>query len=217
MSNGFIQLHRRIIDWEWYDDVPTKVLFIHMLLKANHKEGNWRGVKIPKGSFISGRKILSQETGLSEQQIRTSIDKLKSTSELTIKTTNKYSMYSMVKWDSYQGNQPAKSHSSNQQSTTNNNDNNDNKTIKGFDALDGRISKEVFQQYINDRKNRKKPMTELAIQKAINKINGFAEKGYDCNEIINKTIISGWSDFFEPKDKPKQTGLSAKDLDNAYN
>lgn len=136
-KQGFVQLHRALLDWEWYSDHNTTRLFIHMLLRANHKDNKWQGILVSKGSFISGRKQLSLETGLSEQQIRTSILRLKSTSELTIKTTKKYSIYSMVKWDSYQGKQPTKQPTTNQQLTTNNNDNNDNKIYRaaGFDIF----------------------------------------------------------------------------------
>ena len=35
---GFIKLFRQILDWEWYDDLPTCRLFIHLLLKANYAE-----------------------------------------------------------------------------------------------------------------------------------------------------------------------------------
>lgn len=127
---GFIQLHRKILEWEWYDDHNTTRLFIHMLMRANHKDNKWRGILVGKGSFISGRKVLAHETGLSEQQIRTSLNRLKSTNEITIKTTNSYSMYAIVSWESFQGKQPTNQPTTNQRLTTNNNDNNDNNIIK---------------------------------------------------------------------------------------
>ena len=34
-----------MLDWEWYDDINTKVLFIHLLIKSNWKEKKWRGIK----------------------------------------------------------------------------------------------------------------------------------------------------------------------------
>jgi len=37
-----------MLDWEWYDDINTKVLFIHLLIKANWKEKKWRGIKIKR-------------------------------------------------------------------------------------------------------------------------------------------------------------------------
>lgn len=99
---GWVKLHRALLDWEWYDDVHMVRLFLHLLLKANHKENQWRGTTIPAGSFITGRKVLADETGLSERQIRTCLSRLKSTGEIAIKTTNKYSHVTLTNWASYQ-------------------------------------------------------------------------------------------------------------------
>ncbi len=35
---GYIALHRQMLNWEWYKNTNTKVLFIHLLLKANYKD-----------------------------------------------------------------------------------------------------------------------------------------------------------------------------------
>lgn len=126
--SGWIKLHRRLLDWEWIDDHNTFRLFIFMLMLANHADKKWRGEIIKSGSFITGRESLAKKTGLSVQQVRTSISKLKSTSEITIKKSNKFSIISITNWSEYQeinqqvnqqvtNNQPA----SNQQVTTNKN------------------------------------------------------------------------------------------------
>jgi hypothetical protein len=102
VHRGYIKLHRIFTDWEWYTE-PNMVLFlIHCLLRANHKDGTWKGQTVLKGQFISGRKTLSNETGLSEQKVRTCIDKLISSGELTIKPTNKNSLFTLIKWEKYQ-------------------------------------------------------------------------------------------------------------------
>ncbi len=72
-QQGWIQLYRKFMDWEWYTDTNTKSLFIHCLLKANHKEGKWRGHKIGRGQFLTSLNNLSQETGLSVRNVRTSL------------------------------------------------------------------------------------------------------------------------------------------------
>jgi predicted transcriptional regulator len=116
----YIKLHRQLLWWEWYDDINTKVLFIHLLLKANHKKGKWRGIDIYPWEHITWRISLSDETWLTQQQIRTSLNKLKSTNEITIKTTNKYSIIKLNKWDDYQqSNQQDNQQSTNNQPTSN--------------------------------------------------------------------------------------------------
>ncbi len=67
---GFIKLFRQILDWEWYDDLPTCRLFIHLLLKANYAERNWHGQTIERGSCIT-----SYATLASENRIESGTDK----------------------------------------------------------------------------------------------------------------------------------------------
>ena len=31
-NEGFIKLYRKMLEWGWYDDGPTKDVFIHLLL-----------------------------------------------------------------------------------------------------------------------------------------------------------------------------------------
>jgi len=101
-QQGWVKLHRNILQWEWYKDTHTAHLFIHLLISANHEPRKWQGITINRGQLISGRKALSQDTGIPEQSIRTSLNKLKSTNELTIKSTSKYSIYTIVNYDKYQ-------------------------------------------------------------------------------------------------------------------
>lgn len=106
MTKGFIKLHYGLLDWEWYNDLPTKTLFLHFLLKANYKENNWKGIKINRGELVSGRKVLALETGLSEQQVKTALNKLKSTGEITTRTTNRYTVIKLESYCLYQDKKP---------------------------------------------------------------------------------------------------------------
>ena len=100
--DGWIKIHRKILDWEWYTDTNTKSVFLHLLLKANYKPSKFRGHDIGVGQVVTGRKGLASDLGLSEMQVRTSLDKLKSTSDITIKTTNQFSVVTIVNYGSYQ-------------------------------------------------------------------------------------------------------------------
>lgn len=102
MSGDYIKLSRKILEWEWYKNVNTKVLFLHCLLKANWKDGKFEGTTVPRGSFISSITKLSEETKLTSRQVRTSIEHLKKTGELTVKTTNKYSIFTINNYCLYQ-------------------------------------------------------------------------------------------------------------------
>jgi len=121
--SGWIKIHRQILDLEWYSDNNAFRVFMHLILKANHKEKRYKGIELNCGSVITSRDILSLETGLSVQQIRTALDKLKSTNEITIETSSKGTIIQVVNYAKYQlstnestNEQPT----NNQQVTTNN-------------------------------------------------------------------------------------------------
>lgn len=100
--SGWIKLNRKIQDWEWYKDINVSRVFIHILITANYKSSRYMGYEIPVGSRVSGYPALAEQTGLTVQQVRTVISKLKSTSEITVKKTPKFSIISITNWDKYQ-------------------------------------------------------------------------------------------------------------------
>tara|TARA_R100001163_G_C5036896_1_gene175869 strand:- start:444 stop:1073 length:630 start_codon:yes stop_codon:yes gene_type:complete len=133
MQQGWIKIHRQFLDWEWYDDNNTKIVFLHLLLKANHKAKKYRGMELKAGSILTGRDLLSFQTGLSVMQIRTALTKLKSTNEITTKTSSQGSIIQIVNYTKYQivTNELTKEQpTSNQQVTTNKNVKNVKNDIK---------------------------------------------------------------------------------------
>ena len=48
----YIKLSRKILDWEWYGNINTCRVFIHMLLKAYWKDKKIEGTVIPRGSIL---------------------------------------------------------------------------------------------------------------------------------------------------------------------
>lgn len=105
---GHIKLDRKIQKWEWYQDSKMVHVFIHLLLNANHKDGSYRGIEIKRGQMITGRLKLATALNLSERTIRTCLLHLKKTKEIEIKTTKKYSIITICKYDTYQSSEPDK-------------------------------------------------------------------------------------------------------------
>ena len=102
MNVGWIKLHRQILNWEWYSDTNTFRLFLHLLLTANFKDQKYQGKLIKKGSLLTGRDKLSFETGLSVREVRTCLERLKSTNEIAIKSNSKGTEIQVVNYDKYQ-------------------------------------------------------------------------------------------------------------------
>jgi hypothetical protein len=129
---GWIKLHRQILEWEWYSDNNCFRVFLHLLLKANHKEKKFKGIELKVGSIVTSRDLLARETGLSLQQLRTALNKLISTNEITSVTSSQGTILQIVSYEKYQiatseitNEQPT----SNQQVTTNKNVKKENKFI----------------------------------------------------------------------------------------
>lgn len=105
-DKAFIKIYRKFLQWEWYTDTNTKTLFLHCLLKANWKSGRWRGIQYEAGQFITSLPSLSKETGLTVRQVRTALNKLKSTGELADRVTGqnepKGRVITVLNWDFYQ-------------------------------------------------------------------------------------------------------------------
>lgn len=79
-------------------------LFQHLFRETNSVDGRWQGIEVKRGQIVTSRESLSLETGISVRSVRTCLERLKSTGELTIKTTNKYSIITLCNYDSYQKN-----------------------------------------------------------------------------------------------------------------
>jgi hypothetical protein len=99
---GWIKLHRSLIDWEWYQDANTRCVFIHLLLCANHKDKHWRGKLIRRGQRLTSLPHLASELKLSVRNVRTAIKHLKSTNEVTCEATCTCTLLTVVKYDDYQ-------------------------------------------------------------------------------------------------------------------
>jgi hypothetical protein len=174
--SGWIKIHRKVLDWEWYDDANTFRLFMHLILKANHKDRSYRGVMVNTGSLLTGRELLSKETGLSIQQVRTCLERLKSTNEITIKSTKQGTIIQIVKYKDYQiatNEITTKQPTSNQRVTTNKNvenEKNEKNIYRAFNHLS--ISLIEFEKLKTD-------YTQEQIDKVLDSIENYkANKNY---------------------------------------
>lgn len=198
MNEGWIKLHRKINDWEWKDKPLTLALFVHLLLNANHKVGKWRGVSVDEGSLLTGRKKLSEASGLSERQVRTSLNHLISTNEVTIKSTKEYSIISITNWKNYQSSDQQTANerpSSDQRPTTNKNDNNKKnekkKEVNNFDRPSD-VRESLWNDFITLRKSKRAPITQTAMDKICSEA---AKVGWTLDQAIEQMVARNWQGF----------------------
>ena len=101
-DGNFVKIDRKILSWGWYTDVSTKCLFLHCILRANWKPGEWKGIRYERGQFITSLSNLSHETGLSVKQVRTALKHLKETNEVASYSTSKFTVITVTNYDKYQ-------------------------------------------------------------------------------------------------------------------
>lgn len=99
---GWIKIHRSFLTWEWFDKPEMVQVFVYLLLKANHDAKEWHGMTIERGQIVTSVAKIAQETRLSTQTVRTCINRLKSTNEITSEATSKYTLITISKYDTYQ-------------------------------------------------------------------------------------------------------------------
>lgn len=173
--DGFILIHRKLLEWEWYSSVNDTRLFIHCLLKANWKDGRFKGMVIPRGSFVTSINSLVEETGLSRQQVRTSLEHLKSTHEITHETNHQFTIITINKYNDYQiDNTQDNKRITNEQHTNNTNRIKEIKEIKK----------------INNKESIKKVFTKPTLQE----ITDY------CLERNNNVDAERFYNFYESKD-----------------
>jgi len=185
-QQGWVKLHRQILEWEWFEDPNTFRLFMYLLLKANHKDRKFKGQMVYQGQLLTGRDLLAKDTGLSVQKVRTALNNLKSTNEITIESSSKGTIIQIVNYKKYQE-QPTKQPTSNQQVTT-------NKNVKNVKE----DRRHLFSKWLEYRRSIKHPIdNDLTLEKLEKRFNS---ESLHCLEFtINNSIENNWRGLFWDK------------------
>lgn len=122
-DKGYISLYRKFKNWRFYKNDNIKSVFIHCLLSAYWKDEvitEYRGkkldppIKIPRGSFVTSRRVMAKELDKTEGQIREAWSKLSSdnlqptdttkssTHEIDLTTTQLYTIIKVRNYNEFQ-------------------------------------------------------------------------------------------------------------------
>lgn len=142
--NGFISLHRRIIEWEWYTEPDTFRVFIHLLMMANYAPAKVRGVNVARGQHITSTVKLVEMLNMSFSKVRKALKRLREGGEIILENpSNRFSLVTIVKYDAYQispeelvKQNASKTDAEDIQTSPNNKDNNNNKENNEINIVD---------------------------------------------------------------------------------
>ena len=137
---GYIKLHRQLIESQIFANQTALKIWIWCLLKANYKErfislkigkGDIT-VKILPGQFIFGRLKAEEELNIDGSTIYRWIQKLESKAfgMITIEANNQYSIVSICNWGTYQSEKEEREQLMSNQRTRHEPDMNTDKTAK---------------------------------------------------------------------------------------
>lgn len=240
--NGYVKIYRKLLSWGWYSNSPVKDTFIHFLLTANFKDMPWQNIVIERGQLVTSYPKLAESLGFTVQQIRTAILKLKSTGEITVKTTNKFQLVTVVNFEDYQSYEDETNRqintqinrqitdnqqTNNRQITDNQQQRKNDKNIRikedkkyiYSDSL-SKIQNEELKQTLNDfidmRKTIKKPLTGKALNLIISKLDTMANDDSEKILILEQSIMSNWQGIFPLKDKPITVKHEHNDADDVF-
>lgn len=199
MNRGYVRLWRKSLDAGWIRNHKLWAFWSYCLLKASYREYDaivgLQIVRLLPGQFIFGRKRASEETGLTEREVRTIVEFLKKAGNLTIKTTNRFSIITIINWPTYQGDDWEKDQPDDQPATSKRPHTNikevKNKTFLS-DSVEVRLSELLFEKILSVNPTHKK----LNTQKWAREIDRMIRIDHRSPEDIRRVIEWCQSDPF---------------------
>mgnify|MGYP000904529911 CR=1 FL=1 len=218
IENGWIKLNKKILKWGWYSDVNVKITFLHLLLVANYEEGEYLGQKIKRGQAVIGLKATSKKIGISIQNLRTALEKLEKSGEITRKSTNKFTLVTIENYSKYQdreavSNNNANKRLTNDQQTTNKRPTNDQQHLRNKEYKNNKNIRNIYisdivasepaqlHDYLNDfvqmRKSIKAPLTTRALKSVLKELERLS--GGDIKTkiaILEQSVVKCWKTVY---------------------
>ncbi len=132
--DGWIKLHRKLLDNPIFDKPELLQLFIYCLLKANHEPQNiifnGQEIEILAGQFITGRAVMAKDLGQKPITTYKRLKILKNIEILNIESNNRFTLVTVVNYGMYQSEEIKRNSKSNNKGTTREQLGNTNKNDK---------------------------------------------------------------------------------------
>ncbi len=105
-TEGYVKLYRSILDWEWFKNKNTRLVFEFLLYTANYKDKQWKGKTIKRGQVFTSYAKLAGYNDISIQQARTAVSNMKSTGDITVLSTGGGLLINVCNYSKYQDPEP---------------------------------------------------------------------------------------------------------------
>ena len=106
MNNGWICLHRKLLEHPLFKDSQFIHVWLHLLLNATHKPMKaWfkgKSITLNPGQLITGRFSISKVTGVHSSKVQRVLKVLKIDHQIEQQAGNVSSLITIVNWDKHQ-------------------------------------------------------------------------------------------------------------------
>lgn len=122
MHSGYIKLWRKLEHSPIFTNSEAVHLFIYLLIKASRTARKTTHkttvINLLPGQLVTGRKKLSEATGINESKVYRILELLKSEQQIEQQTNKHYSIITITNWTSYQENEQQNEQQMNNKRTT---------------------------------------------------------------------------------------------------
>lgn len=101
-EQGFIVLHRRLLEWKYAQFPYAVALWVYLILKANWKPSYFLGVEIPRGSLATSLHNLADATGMEVHTVRKWLKRFEEEGQITRKSTNRFTIINITNYAAFQ-------------------------------------------------------------------------------------------------------------------
>jgi hypothetical protein len=218
---GYIKLHRGLLDSEVFASESALKIWIWLLLKATYKErfvtlNIGKGevvIKLERGQLIFGRKMAETALLINESSVRRKINMFSSRGMIDVKSTNHYSIITICNYDIYNDTEnendqqtTSRRPADDQQVTTYKKDKKDKKEKNNIFSdliLQNGANEGLLKDWMLIRKSKKCVDTETSAKMFLKQVK---KSDININLILEKCINKNWASFescYLDSDKPK--------------
>lgn len=221
--NGWVKVFRSLSEKGWYKKSDYVHLWVHLLFKATHKGieyfFNGENLKLKSGQFITGRKKLSDETGINESKIERILNFFeKNEQQIEQQKNNKNRIITILNWDLHQLNEQQAEQQLNSKRTTTEQQLNTYKNVKN----DKNVKKQVNPSFEEIQSYGLENGYDLPVKKIIDFYTDGGQLNYwvdSKNKKVQRWRSKLSSVWFKPEYKlheKRQSNFKPLEIDEKY-
>lgn len=101
MGRGYVKLHREAMDHEVFQDEWLWKLFCWCMMKANFKPATFRGQRIGRGSFATGRLAAAEELNVAPSRVYRGLTRLAEMGCISVKPNSNWTTVTVCNYSTY--------------------------------------------------------------------------------------------------------------------